>query len=103
MKLDLKILKPKKKFKKGGIHVNPEVYWVSALGVTAFIVLVMMVFGYILFQRVDAELVPVTDADSRANKIDKARIDRTLEYFKKRELVSDEIINMGAPVVDPSR
>jgi len=103
MKFDLKILKPKKKFKKGGIHINPNVYWEISLAMVFFVMLVLVIFGFFLFKKVNNELSLTSDMNTKIETIDKARIDKALEYFNKRAENSKEIINSPSPIVDPSR
>jgi hypothetical protein len=103
MNLNFKILKPKKKFKKGGIRINPEIYWVSSLGLVFVATVAMVIFGFVLFKKVNTEITITQDDSIKIEKIDKARIDRALEYFTKKTEVSTEVMNSPSPIVDPSR
>lgn len=103
MNLNLKMLKPKKKFKKGGIHINPDVYWGISIGVIFLVAISMMIFGYFLFKKTSAELTSTADTSANADAISKERIDKALEYFSKRAENSNTILNSPSPIVDPSR
>jgi hypothetical protein len=103
MKLDLKILKPKKKFKKGGIHINPDVYWGILLGVVLVVCVASVLFGYFLFKKTNQNLSVNSAENNSVEKIDQARIDNALEYFSNRANKSSEILNSPSPIVDPSR
>lgn len=98
----MEIFKIKKKFKKGGIHINPDIYWGLSLCVGFVIVLCSVAFGFYLFQKINKGLTTSTDSNAQVQKINKERIDDTLQYFSERENKSTEILNSPAPVVDPS-
>ena len=103
MDLNLKKFKMKKKFKKGGIHINPNLYWEISLGFIFVLTIGMVVSGYFLFQKTNAELAATVDNNTNAGAISKERIDKALEYFSKRAENSNAILNSPSPIVDPSR
>ena len=103
MDLNLKKFKIKKKFKKGGIHINPNLYWEVSLSFVFILVVGMIVFGYFLFQKTNKDLEATVDNNSNAELISKERIDKALEYFSKRAETSNAILNSPSPIVDPSR
>jgi len=103
LNLDLKSLKRKKKFKKGGLSFRPDTYWGILLLIVCVSIIVVVVFGYLIFQKsnksLGGDLAPVDSVE----KIDQARIDDALEYFSKRANKSAEILSSPSPIVDPSR
>ena len=97
----MKIFKIKKSFKKGGIHINPSIYWGISLCIALVIVTAAIILGFFLFRKISKGLTP-TENSEQIHTISKERIDKVLEYFKKRKLRSAEILNSPSPVVDPS-
>jgi preprotein translocase subunit Sec61beta len=101
--MQIKFFKTKKTFKKGGIHINPNIYWGICLGVAFVIVAASVVFGVLLFREINKELVIAAENNNtQIKKINMTRIEKVLNYFKERENESFEILNSPAPVVDPS-
>ncbi|MEK9182471.1 MAG: hypothetical protein AAB809_00140 [Patescibacteria group bacterium] len=101
--MEIKIFKIKKKFKKGGIHVNPSVYWNIIQGITFFAIVGSFVFGFSLFRKINKEFISSAEnTDKQAETISKERIDRALEYFSDRENKSESILNSPSPIIDPS-
>lgn len=101
--MEIKILKIKKNFKKGGIHTNPSIYWNIIQGVAFFLVVGSFIFSFYLFRKMNKEFISlIENADKQAETISKERIDRVLEYFSSRKNKSDSILNSPSPVIDPS-
>ncbi len=102
--MEIKIFKRKKVFKKGGLHVNPDIYWEALLGIALLIVITSFIFGFLFFGKVNEEFIlSGENLESQTKTISKKRIDKALQYFKERKERSDEILNSASPVVDPSR
>jgi hypothetical protein len=102
--MQIKFLKIKKSFKKGGLHIDPEIYWVLCLFTALLIISVSIIFGFNLFTKVNKELSSIADTSPNAIKtVDTEKIKKTLDYFSSREEESFNILNSSAPVVDPSR
>ncbi len=101
--MQIKFFKTKKTFKKGGIHINPNIYWGICLGVAFVLVAVAVIFGVLLFKEINKELVTAAENNNtQIQKINTERIENVLNYFKERENESYQILNSPAPVVDPS-
>jgi hypothetical protein len=104
MKLDFKIFKPKKKkFRKGGIHINPDIYWGILLGIVFVATISLMIFGYFLFKKTSKNTSSAPNETNQVEKIDRAKIDSALLFFSERAEKSKEILNSPSPIVDPSR
>lgn len=102
--MDIKFLKPKKVFKKGGIHINPNIYWGVCVCVGLVIVIASIIFGFYLFKATNKELIVATsNENTQVQIINKEKIDKVLEYFAEREKKSSQILTSPATVVDPSR
>jgi hypothetical protein len=100
--MDIKLLKKKKKFVKGGSGIKPDLYWRYILYTTFILIFLSCVFGIYLFMKINKESIsPVLDTN-RQDTIKKERIDKVLEYFTERENKSSEILNSPSPIVDPS-
>jgi hypothetical protein len=101
--MKIKILKKEKKFKKGGFHTNPNISWEIVLGVAAFIILILAIFGFYLFQNISREsTLPIADGEKQILIINTDRMEKALNYFSEREKKSAEILNFPVPIVDPS-
>jgi hypothetical protein len=100
--MEMKIFKIKKSFKKGGIHVNPSIYWGISLSIAFAIILASVILGFFMFKKISGGLMPA-ESTEQIHTISKERIDKVLEYFKERELKSAEILSSPSPVIDPSR
>ena len=100
--MEIKFLKRKKKFKKGGLGIKPDLYWRYILYVTFALILLSCVFGLYLFMKINNESASPVINISGENSIKKERIDKVLEYFSEREKKSIEILNSPSPIVDPS-
>jgi len=100
--MQIKIFKIKKSFKKGGIHINPGIYWSLSLFIALIIVLFSAVFGFYLFQKINKGLIMSTDNNTQVQTINKERINSALQYFLERKNKSEEILNSPSPIIDPS-
>ena len=98
----MKFLKKKKKFKKGGLGIKPDLYWRYILYTTFALIFLSSVFGLYLFMKINNEPIPPVVNVNGENSIKKERIDKVLEYFSEREKKSIEILNSPSPIVDPS-
>ena len=100
--MDIKFLKNKKKFRKGGLGIRPDLYWRYILYMTFTLILFSCVFGVYFFMKINkGPVLPVADT-SEQEAIKKERFDKILEYFSEREKKSIEILNSPSPIVDPS-
>lgn len=105
MNLKLKIpkFKLKKNFKKGSSTIDPNSYWEIALVCVFLMVVFAFLYGFLLFQRVNKELIlSIEDADRSYGTSQAEKINQTLLYFAARALKSSEIKTSPAPIVDPS-
>ena len=102
MKISIKIPKFKKGFKKGSAAINPNAYWNGILFVSAFLIALVFVAGFLLFRKVSQEPPLSVSSDRKAESIREEKINEALEYFKAREEKSQQIINSPAPIIDPS-
>lgn len=101
--MQLNFFKNKKIFKKGGIHINPNVYWAASLLIAAVLIAAGVFFGFNLFRKINQELITASDSDSiKIQTTDGERIKKVIEYFSEKEQKSLQILNSRAPVVDPS-
>lgn len=100
--MEMKFLKKKKKFKKGGSEVKPDLYWKYILLTTFALIILSFAFGFYLFGKINKESVLAVTDTSEQNIIKKERINKALEYFSKRKIKSAEILNSPSPIIDPS-
>ena len=101
--MNLKIFKIKKHFKKGGIHINPDIFWGLSLIITLLIVLASFVSSFLLFNDLNQKFVPpAINLGGQTQAISKEKINKVLEYFAERQKKSNEILNSKPPVIDPS-
>ena len=100
--MELKSIKRKKKFKKGGSRIKPNLYWKYILYMTFFLILISFVFAFYLFIKTNKELSLPTIKTSKKETIKEEELDNALDYFKEREKKSTEILNSPSPIVDPS-
>jgi hypothetical protein len=98
--MDLEFLKNKNKFKKGGIHIDREIYWNGCLAVGLLIIFAGAAYGFILFRGVSREQEPAPLDIGKV--IDKNALAKTLNYFNEREKNSENVINSPSPLADPS-
>jgi len=100
--MKIKFFKKKKKFKKGGLIIKPDLCWIYIICVVFIIIIISCTFGFYLFAEINKEpTLPVVNTGEQGI-IKKERIDEVLEYFKEREDKSTEILNSPSPIVDPS-
>jgi hypothetical protein len=99
----IKGFKIEKHFKKGGIHINPNVYWDIALIVGAVLSIYAATYDFYLFKRINQELTITTTSNVKVETLDKGRLDKVLNFFTVREQKSQEIIYSPSPIVDPSQ
>ncbi|MFA5778058.1 MAG: hypothetical protein WC870_01015 [Candidatus Paceibacterota bacterium] len=101
--MKIKIFKNKKSFKKGGVHTSPNTIWGFVLCAAFGLTLMFFIFGAYLFIQTKQEFVlPATNENGQAPKVNKERILKVLNYFFEREKKSVEILNSPSPIVDPS-
>ena len=100
--MNLNFLKKKKKFKKGGLGIKPDLYWKYILCIAFLLIIFSCAFGLYLFMEINKESVlPVININEQ-NIVKKERIDKVLEYFSEREKKSLQILNSPSPIIDPS-
>ncbi|MEK7089104.1 MAG: hypothetical protein AAB913_03160 [Patescibacteria group bacterium] len=100
--MEIKFLKKKKKFVKGGSNIRPDLYWRYILYMTFTLILISCAFGLYLFLKINKESTLTTINVNEQEVIKKERLNKVLEYFKKRENKSIEILNSPSPIIDPS-
>ena len=100
--MNLKFFKKKKKFRKGGSGVKPNLYWKYILYVTFFLIIGSFVFGFYFFMKTNEQLTLPTIKTSKKETIKKERLNDVLKYFTEREKKSTEILNTPSPIIDPS-
>ena len=102
MNIDLKIFSHKKHFKKRGASIKPHLYWRYILIFTFVLALLLCAFGWYLFIKVDrASNLPQINLDKQG-EINETRILEALDYSKKKQEKSLDILNSPSPIVDPS-
>lgn len=102
--MDLKIFKIKKKFKKSEHQPDPDFHWKVVLLTTFVLILLSGAFGIYFFLKINKEdSIGQFEYNGQEKKISKDRIDAVLDYFNNRAEKSESIINLPAPVIDPSR
>ena len=100
--MEIKFLKKKKKFRKGGLGIKPDLYWRYILYITFVLIFIFCIFGLYLFIKTSQEpILPIANVNGQ-DTIKKERINKVLEYFTEREKKSTEILNSPSPIVDPS-
>ncbi len=103
--MEIKFFKKEKSFKKDkeNLWLNIDIYWAIALYLMFVVFFISLFFGYNLYTQINKEPILSEDIDASGIKtIKKERIDKLLEYFSKRDIKSQQIINSPAPVIDPS-
>ncbi len=103
-KITSNLFKKKKKFTKEGFAVNPSLYWRFILTLAFVIVALAFLFGFYLLNQLNKPFVPKAEDVSGVNVevTSKDRLDKILEYFNDREIISEGIINEPTSVKDPS-
>ena len=101
--MDIKFLKIKKTFRKGGLHINPDVFWNILQGTAFVLVISSFIFGFYLFYKIEKGFVlPTQSTDNKTQSIDMERINKILELFSQKKEKSTKITNSPSPIVDPS-
>ncbi len=100
--MQIKFLKKKKKFVKGGSNIKPDLYWRCILYMTFALILISCAFGLYLFLKINQESTTNSTIVNNQEIIKKERLNKVLEYFKERENKSIEILNSPSPIIDPS-
>ena len=101
--MQIKFFTNKKKFKKGGLAANPDIFWNIILLLWSLLVVISLVFGFFLFRKISNEAF--NDHEINAKKIDtvsQERMEKILKYFSARKNKSQDILNSPAPFIDPS-
>lgn len=101
--MKIEFLKTKQKWKKGGFHTNPNIGWGLVLLVSTALCIWALAFGALLFRQTQEEYVADESASgSQIRIVKKARVEKALEYFTKKEEASQEILEAPSAVIDPS-
>jgi hypothetical protein len=100
--MNLKFLKKKKKFRKGGLGIKPDLYWEYLLFMTFLLAFFFCAFGLYLFIKINKESVSSIVNTNEQEIIKKERLNKVLSSFKEREKKSIEILNSPSPIIDPS-
>ena len=102
--MEIKFLKKKRKFRKGGLGIKPDLYWMCLLYMTFTLIFLSCAFGLYLFIEVNKEPIP-TVMNMNVNEkgiTEEERLTKALEYFSERKKKSIEILNSPSPIIDPS-
>ncbi len=104
MKLNLNFLKKKKSFKKGGLHISPDVYWSIIQLSSLVLILGAFAFSFYLFKQINDGLASsALNTTNPTNSISKDRLEKVLQYFDDKNTISIQTINSPSLVVDPSQ
>lgn len=105
MQIDIKkLFKPRKKFRKGGFHTNPNISWEMIVALVFVVTVGFFTVGARLFLESNREFnVPFVEEPSDKIRSERAKIEKTLDYFSERREKSNAILSTPAHVVDPSR
>lgn len=98
-----KISRKKQEYKKPISLIDPTLYWKSILILSASLIIGFFGFGYYLV--VSVEETPATSPLNnpvQVRSFNKTKLDQAIEYFSKREKVSQDILSSPSLVVDPS-
>jgi hypothetical protein len=99
----LEKFKPKKVFKKENNQIDSSKYWNILFYVFLTLFLASIVFGYFIFQSLNTDFILNTDNNQNSVGINQRdKIKKTIQYFEQKEENSNEIINSGILIVDPS-
>lgn len=100
--MEIKFFKKQKKFKKGGLSTNLDIYWKYIFYITLVLIVISSAFGLYLFLKINNKsIVSIANTDIE-NTIKKERVEKVLEYFSEREKKAIEILNSPSPIIDPS-
>ena len=100
--MEIKFLKKKRKLRKGGLGIKPDLYWKYLLYMTFILILLSCAFGLYLFIEINKEPVSTVMNIDKKRMTEKERLTKVLEYFSERKKKSVEILNSPSPIVDPS-
>lgn len=101
MKLDL--FKKEKHFKKENYQINKNIYWNILLSVFFFLIIIIMIFGFVFFRKISIDANIKSEDNTKTNEENrKIKIDKVLNYFKDKETKSIETVSNSAGIVDPS-
>jgi len=100
--MEIKFLKKKRKFRKGGLGIKPDLYWKYLLYMTFTLIFLSCAFGLYLFIEVNKEPIPTVMNVNKKEITEEERLTKALEYFSEREKKSIEILDFPSPIIDPS-
>ncbi|MCX6747767.1 MAG: hypothetical protein NTW98_02370 [Candidatus Nomurabacteria bacterium] len=101
--LATKFLNKKRELKKSSWVINPDIYWRYLIVLSAVLMVVLFAFAFYLFSNINSKNVEEENVNVvRLQTINKERLDNVIEYFSKREKVSENIIRLPSRVIDPS-
>jgi len=101
--MQIKFLKKEKSFKKENMSLDLTLYWELAVSFVLAATIILLIFGYYLFLRINKEQVlPPGASSGQVETVKKENIQKALDYFSKREQKSNEILNSPFSVADPS-
>ncbi len=101
--MKLEFFKKEKKFRKGGFHTNPDICWEIVLYVAFAVVVGILVYSVFLFKEIDQGFsAEDAELNSESKSVNKAKLDKTLQYFSVREEKAIQILKSPSPIVDPS-
>ena len=100
--MEIKFLKKKRKFRKGGLGIKPDLFWKYLLYMTFTLILLSCAFGLYLFIEVNKEPIPTVMNVNKKEITEEERLTKALEYFSEREKKSIEILDFPSPIIDPS-
>lgn len=91
-------------FKKKNYDIDADFYWKIVLYITFFLLLFGAFFGFYTYLKINKDTNSSKSTSSlQVGKVDKARIEKVLEYFSSRANTSENIMSSPSPIVDPSR
>src|SRR5262249_16227439 len=98
IKFDLKLFRLKKIFRKGGLHIDPNVCWDYILFGSFLLIASSFALGLYLFFEVNKQDSLPANTSGLSERISKERIDSTLEYFNMKRDRTLEIIASPSPI-----
>lgn len=100
--LKLKLAASKKRFKKEGKNIDPNIYWKSVVFMGFVLSVSFFLFGLYFSDKIKKESSIIPDTSMSTKISDKERLQKVLEYFAEKEIKSQQILLSPAPVIDPS-
>jgi hypothetical protein len=95
--------KKENNFKKKEFSFHPNFFWRITLVGTLITILLVFIFSYLLFMKVNQEPILLsTNQSGQLEKINQDRIKKVLNYFSIREEKSNQTLNAPSSFVDPS-